>query len=90
MHQRHCIIFQHRNFRGHHRHIFTQEQNLTHGEDSSLNDNVSSFVVLSGTWKMYRHANFQTPYDGDFGPGAYSWVGDVGIDNDDMSSLRSD
>jgi hypothetical protein len=52
------IVFKHLNFRGHHRYIFGQERNLNHYADQSPNDQISSFVVLSGTWKLYRHANF--------------------------------
>lgn len=84
----HVIIFKHKNLRGHHRHIFGEEPNLNHGEDSTLDDAVSSFVVLDGTWKFYRHANFGTPYDLDFRPGIYKWVRDHGIDNDDLSSCK--
>lgn len=82
------IIFKHRNFRGHHRHIINEEPNLNHSEDQTLNDQVSSFVVVKGIWKFYRHKNYQIPYDSDLYPGAYSWVQDFGIQNDDMSSLK--
>ena len=85
----HTIIFEHRDFRGRHRHIFGEERNLNHPEDRTLNDKVSSFVVLSGTWKFYRHANFNTPYDRDFGPGQYTWVEDFDVENDQVSSLRA-
>jgi hypothetical protein len=84
----HCIVFQHRDFRGHHRHIFGQEKNLNHPEDRTLNDKISSFVVISGTWKFYRHANFQIAYDKDFGVGEYPWVEAVDVENDQVSSLK--
>ena len=85
------IVFEHANFRGHHRHIFDAEPNLNDGEDSTLNDAVSSFVILEGTWEFFRHANFNTRYaprGGPLGPGRYPWVGDLDIENDQMSSLR--
>lgn len=85
----HIIVFEHINFRGRHRHIFNEEINLNDEEDNSLNDAVSSFIVVEGTWKLYRHAGFDTPYDRDFGPGMYSWVQDYGVENDNVSSLRA-
>ncbi len=84
----HIIVFQHANFRGHHRHIFGMEHNLNHPEDRSLNDQISSFMVLSGTWKLYRHSNFRVGMGSEYAPGAYRWVEAVGVKNDQMSSLR--
>ena len=85
----HVIIYQHRDFRGHHRHIFGEEANLNDAEDNTLNDKVSSFVVLSGSWQFFKHANFVSPYGGAFGPGEYTWVVDFGIENDQVSSLKA-
>ena len=82
------IVFDHINFRGHHRHIFGMEKNLNHPEDKSLNDRISSFVVVSGVWRLYRHANFISQLGGEFGPGRYKWVGDVGVMNDQVSSMK--
>lgn len=83
------IIFEHRDFRGRHRHIFGHEANLNHPEDNSMNDRMSSFVVLSGEWSLFRHANFVDQVGGrTFGPGQYEWVGDFNVPNDEVSSLR--
>jgi hypothetical protein len=84
----HVIVFQNIDFRGHHRHIFARERNLNHPEDITLNDKISSFVVLSGTWKFYVHMNYILPTGGEYPPGAYRWVADVGVMNDQVSSLR--
>lgn len=84
----HVIVFQHANFRGHHRHIFGMERNLNHPEDTSLNDQISSFVVLSGLWRFYRHSNFGEVTGSIYPPGAYKWVEAVGAMNDQVSSLR--
>jgi hypothetical protein len=84
----HVIVFQHRDFRGQHRHIFNEERNFSHPEDSSLNDQVSSFIVIEGKWKFYRHSGFGVPYDGEFGPGEYPWVADVQVENDQISSAK--
>lgn len=87
----HIIIFRHRDFRGAHRHIFGEEANLGNSEDSTLNDQMSSFVVLSGNWRLFRHSNFVEPVGGrTFGPGQYSWVGDFSVPNDQVSSLRAE
>lgn len=88
MAQGHLIVFEHRNFRGHHRHIFTQEKNFAHGEDSFLNDKISSFIVLDGKWRFYRHKDFGTQTGAEFSAGHYPWVVDVGMDNDDISSVK--
>jgi hypothetical protein len=86
----HVIVFQHRDFRGHHRHIFGEEANLHNAEDRSLADAISSFVVLSGTWRFFRDINFQNQLGGSFGPGQYEFVGNFGMGNDVISSLRAD
>ena len=85
----HIIIFEHRDFRGRHRHIFGREENLNNAEDNTLNDRMSSFVVLSGTWTFFRHANFVEQVGGTFPPGQYEMVTDFGIPNDAVSSLRA-
>jgi hypothetical protein len=51
---------------------------------------MSSFVVLSGNWSLFRHANFVDQVGGrTFGPGQYEWVGNFGVPNDAVSSLRA-
>lgn len=84
----HIILFEHANFRGHHRHIFNEEPDLNHNDDPSLNDKVSSFVVLRGTWRLFRHANYRRAYSQDFPPGVYSYVINFDVENDDISSLK--
>jgi Beta/Gamma crystallin len=85
----HIIIFEHRDFRGRHRHIFGKEANLNHREDSTLNDRMSSFVILSGTWRFFRHTDFNQQVGRDLGPGQYEWVENYGVANDEISSLRA-
>ena len=82
------IIYQHGNFRGAHRHIYTAEPDLRHPEDPTFNDAVSSFVILRGWWKLYRDTNFMNAYDGEFGPGVYEFTQNYGVKNDDMSSVK--
>jgi hypothetical protein len=82
------IVFEHDNFRGRHRHIFAMESNLNHPSDRSLNDRISSFVVVSGTWRFYQHSNFKAPLGGTFTPGIYKWVEAIGVRNDQVSSMK--
>jgi len=52
------------------------------------NDRISAINIVSGTWTFYRDANYQ----GDsitLGPGLYSWVENVGIPNDSVSSFKA-
>ena len=63
--------------------FYDSEPNL---EDLGWNDHVSSFIVESGYVQFFEHIN----YEGEswvFGPGEYSWVEDVGIPNDEISSM---
>jgi hypothetical protein len=90
----HAILFEHRDLRGAHKHVFRAEPNLASPDDAFFNDRVSSLAVLEGYWSFYRHINFVAPYqptgshDLVLGPGLYPWIDDVGITNDDLSSLR--
>ena len=52
------------------------------------NDQVSSFIIVSGKWQFYRDRDFQVPVGGILGPGYYSWVEDYGIPNDCISSFQ--
>jgi hypothetical protein len=82
----HVILFEHAWFHGAHKHVFGREPNLAAGDDSFFNDRVSSIVVLEGHWHFYRHVNFGD-FLGHLDPGTYPWVEDVGIPNDQMSSV---
>jgi len=84
----HIILFQHAHFHGQHKHVFRKEANLNASDDNFFNDKVSSIAVFDGKWAFYRHANFKIKYPNILGRGLYQWVRDVGITNDDMSSLR--
>ena len=86
----HVMLFEHGNFHGAHKHVFTREPNLNAPDDNFFNDKVSSLDILSGLWVFFRDANFQNPYANgtEFGPAIDgSSVEKLGIKNDDMSSL---
>jgi Beta/Gamma crystallin len=87
----HIIIFEHLNFRGRHRHIIVEEADLNHPDDNTLNDRVSSWVILVGNWEFFRNPGFTGGYtvpNRVFPPGDYP-LGNPAITNDTISSLRS-
>ena len=87
--QQGVILFKNANFHGDHKHALTEISNLNEPDDNSFNDAVSSVAVLSGTWLFYKNANTQsTPYPHPLPVGAYSWVVDFGIQNDQVSALK--
>nr|WP_243695779.1 beta/gamma crystallin family protein [Rhodovulum marinum] len=79
------VLYQHANLRGASRHVFNECNRLT---DLNFNDTVSSFVVLSGYWRFYQHANYGGCYAPILGPGIYNSCRHFGIPNDQISSLR--
>ena len=81
-------LFEHANYHGAHKHLFTSELNLNASDDNFFNDKISSFVITAGRWQFYRDANFQGPASRVFGPGLYNWVEVVNIPNDFISSVR--
>jgi hypothetical protein len=54
------------------------------------NDQISSIVIVSGTWQFYEHAGFGGAASKPLGPGYYRWVEDpsVNIANDSISSFK--
>jgi len=54
----------------------------------NFNDKLSSFVVNSGGWRLYKHINFIGPVGRVFRRGVYNWVENYGVPNDSVSSLR--
>ncbi|MGB9137075.1 MAG: beta/gamma crystallin-related protein [Pseudonocardiaceae bacterium] len=86
----HVILFEHANFRGAHKHVFTAEPNLNADDDDFFNDKTSSLAVLKGNWAFYSNAGLhsQDQYPPILGPGGYPFVGSVQIVNDQMSALQ--
>ena len=78
------ILFENANLQGRHKHVYRSESFL---ED--FNDLTSSFVILEGQWDFFIDANFDGETGGrTFGPGIYAWVGDLGVANNAISSVR--
>jgi Beta/Gamma crystallin len=84
----HVILFASENFDGPHRHVFNSDDDLGQGH-VSFDDSVSSLAVVSGNWKFFRNPGFDDDYPPVLGPGLYAWVKDVGIRDNDMSSLTA-
>ena len=83
----HIMLFEHSRFRGAHKHVFNEEKNLNADDDDSFNDVTSSIAVLQNEWLTYRDAGLQRAYDVLLGEGLFSSVQDVGITDNDLSSL---
>ena len=64
----HLIVFINPNFKGKHMHIFDSYKELP-GE---FNNAISSFVVLSGRWRMYDGTGFENPIGDSFTAGMFS------------------
>jgi hypothetical protein len=91
----HAILFKDADYAGDHKHVFAAEPNLNAGDDSGFNDAVSSLAILTANWEFYANSGFQAPYKAAVGPGAMvlgpgglRFVANIGIKNDDMSSLQ--
>ncbi len=82
------VLFDHANFHGAHKHLYSSESNLAASDDNYFNDKISSFVVTSGRWQFFRDSNFSGPASNVYGPGNYNWVEAVNIPNDSVSSVR--
>ena len=95
----HVLLFENASYHGAHKHVFTREPNLNASDDNLFNDRVSSLAVFQGNWRFYANSGFQKPpyppvlgpatdVAGQRNPGGYPFVPNVGIKNDDMSSLE--
>ncbi len=82
------IVFTDSNLGGSHTHFFIGEPDLSLDPFKTFNDAISSFVVVSGNWILYKDKNYQIPYKATFGPGIYRDVTWYGVENDAISSLR--
>lgn len=79
------VVYADANFQGAFRVIFNDCPTLV---PDGFNDKISSFVIVSGDWRFYQDVNYGGQYAPVLGPGAYPWVVEVGIPNDQISSLR--
>jgi Beta/Gamma crystallin len=88
------ILFEHENFRGAHRHVFTREDDLSQPQKAgvtaaggSFGKITSSVVVVRGTWLFFT----ATGCDGhaeELGPGPFPNFKKLPIAGDSIRSLR--
>ena len=87
------LLFEDRNFGGRSRDIENAHPDLSTINEQNFDERTSSFAILSGNWCFYESPRFENPFmHGSkplvLGPGSYSWVEDMGIKNDEISSLK--
>ena len=86
----HVILFEHTQFRGAHKHVFIDVENLNDPVDDSFNDLTSSIVILEGNWEFFKDSGYHHKLGETLGPGAYNAVSaylEADADNR-ISSLR--
>lgn len=54
----------------------------------NMNDQISSIIVVSGKWQMYKHNDLKQKLGPVLSPGYYPWVGNIDIQNDQISSFE--
>ena len=81
------VVFWDRDFEGP-----SWRENLdVHYVGDDWNDQISSIIVISGTWAFFEHKEFNRDTPGthiELTPGYYSFVEFLGMANDSISSFR--
>jgi Beta/Gamma crystallin len=86
------VLFEHANFHGRQKFIFhsndiLNQTDLNAGDDNSFDRATSSLVVISGQWQFFdENGGLLGPVT--LLPGAYPFVGNVGIPNDAIRFVR--
>lgn len=88
-------LFEHAAFHGDHRHRFTSTPSLTDSDLPPFNDMVSSLIVsrfgvAHPHLQLCSDINYGLPYGKVLGTGAFDFVGNYGLPNDDLSSFELD
>jgi hypothetical protein len=88
------ILFEDEDFCGKSIDVISEHTDLGARKAGNFNNCTSSFVILSGEWTFHQNAGFDGPvtHNGKqviLGPGAYGRVTDVGIQNDEITSLKA-
>jgi hypothetical protein len=88
-----AILFEDADFGGRSVDVVHSHSDLTLFKQTNFNDRTSSLTILSGNWTFYRDPNFAAPFMRGpspivLGPGPYRRVADLGIQDDEISSLR--
>lgn len=80
-------LFGNANFHGDHRHLFTDSYQLPGFDNVTSSFVIDRFGVAKPTVRLYSDPGGGHPYAHLLGTGAYAWVGDYGLPNDDLSAL---
>jgi hypothetical protein len=88
------LLFEDKNFGGKSIDIEKGTPDLSMYTEGNFDERTSSFAILSGNWCFYRNPRFKKPFKRGgrplvLGPGTYSWVEDLGIKDNEISSLKS-
>ncbi len=87
------ILFEGEDFCGKSIDVVHGQADLSLFKEGNFNDRTSSLTILSGNWSFYRDPQFQSPFKHRsapliLGPGSYPKISDLGIPDDEISSLR--
>lgn len=87
-----CVVYRDREFGGDYYEFTAGNSNLKNksrgiGNFDDWNDEISSFKIIEGNWEFFEHVDYKG-VSVTLGPGNYGWVGDIGLPNDTISSLR--
>ena len=77
-------LYNDRDFRGD---AFGSDTEISDLSFTNYNDQASAITISEGRWAFYTDANYQGT-SVVLNPGSYSWVEDVGLPNDSISSFR--
>lgn len=88
------ILFEDENFCGRSIDIVGAHADLSTHKMGNFNNRTSSFVILSGEWSLYLNTAFDDPVLNNgiplkLGPGAYRRVTDLGIQDNEITSLKA-
>lgn len=87
------ILFENEDFCGKSINVVHAQTDLSLFKEGNFNDRTSSITILSGNWSFYRDPNFGSPFTHRsaplvLGPGSYRSISDLGIEDNQISSLR--
>jgi hypothetical protein len=88
-----AMLFEDEKFCGKSIDVVRENPDLGAFKEGNFDDRTSSVVILSGNWSFYRDRMYAKPFLHNkralvFGPGNYARVSDIGIQDNEISSLR--
>jgi len=88
------ILFEDENFCGNSIDVVREHSDLSGHKAGNFNNCTSSFVILSGKWSFFLNADFESLVMRSGSPlvleaGAYSRVTDLGIQDNEITSLKA-